>query len=56
MGGELLLVLLGVIGLNMYLWRSFRPLQSAIGFTVNDYCKKVLGERYPMRSEGALRV
>ena len=32
------------------------PLQSAIGFTVNDYCKKVLGERYPMRSEGALRV
>ena len=32
------------------------PLQSAIGFTVNDYCKKVLGERYPMRSEGTLRV
>lgn len=30
MGGELLLVLLGVIGLNVYLWRSFRPLQSAI--------------------------
>ena len=29
-GVELLLVLLGVVGLNAYLWLSFRPLQSAI--------------------------
>lgn len=29
-GGTLALVLLGVVALNVYLWRSFRPLQSAI--------------------------
>lgn len=28
--GTLVLALVGVVGLNVYLWRSFRPLQSAI--------------------------